>query len=285
MKIFARGWSEGFDGPGRRLVFYLKGCNLRCLWCGNPESITAEDQLMYDPRKSEQTWLSCPAGAVSGNQINRKVCHQCSGKECVNLWRDRAFTWCGEDIDINRLLEMVRERQSMFGTSGGVTFSGGEPTLQMEALLEASAALRAQGIHVALETNATSSVLVSVARCFDLVIADLKCINPQLHRQITGKDNRLILENLSQRIAGVIRIPLIDEINFNAAERALLHTFLVDIKPPRIELIRLHHMGAVKYDALGMEYPASGWHPPEIGQVNNFARELRRAGLNAVVAL
>ena len=177
MMIFSQGWSNGFDGPGRRLVYYLKGCNFRCLWCGNPESIAAESEILFYPEKSKFAAESCPYGAVSenGGELNREKCSTCSDRPCVKQWHDRASEPVGKEIAPVELVKDAESRRAMFGSDGGVTFSGGEPTLQMDELLDAAKRLRSQGINVAVETNASSARFAELADVFDVIICDLKC--------------------------------------------------------------------------------------------------------------
>ena len=275
MRIFAQGWSNGFDGPGRRFVYYLKGCNFRCLWCGNPESIAAEPEMLFYPEKSEFAAQNCPFGAVDGNQLNRKRCRECHEKPCVNLWHDRAFELAGRDISTAEIVAEVISRRSMLGTDGGVTFSGGEPTLQMTALLEAAHALKAQGINLTLENNASSPRFVELTNVFDLLICDLKVVTPELHRQMTGTDNRLVLENLMTPCPKVIRIPLIKELNFTPTEQDAMVEFLIKVRPVRVELLNLHQLGFPKYKALAREFLAAALRPPERVEVWKFAGRLK----------
>lgn len=275
MRIFAQGWSHGFDGPGRRFVYYLKGCNFRCLWCGNPESIAAEPEILFYPARSAFAAASCPFGAVAETELDRRKCRKCDDQPCVNRWHDRAFEICGRDISVAAIVAEVESRRTLFGDDGGVTFSGGEPTLQMDALLEAARELKARGIHLTVETNASSPRFAELAEVFDLIIADLKCVTPELHRRLTGSDNRLVLENLKSPLKKVIRIPLIEELNFTAAEQQEMIAFLKQAKPERVELLRLHQLGLPKYEALGIECPAAAMLPPERTAADAFAERLQ----------
>ncbi|HEY5277189.1 MAG TPA: glycyl-radical enzyme activating protein [Coriobacteriia bacterium] len=281
MRIFARGWSDGFDGPGRRLVYYLKGCNLRCHWCGNPESIAAVPEMLFYPRKSAFASESCPHGAVRDGLLDRHACARCMDHACVERWRDPAFELVGEEITLSNLLAQVEERRPFFGEDGGVTFSGGEPTLQMDALLAAADALRERGVHVAIETNASSPRFHELAGRSDLLICDLKAISGDLHARMTGADNRLILANLASGIAMTVRVPLIRELNFVPEEREKIHRFLVETRPERVGLLLLHRLGRPKYEALGMAWGAEDLTPPDRDDAEAFRLALERDGLAA----
>ena len=279
MKIFSNGWSHGFDGPGRRWVYYLKGCNFRCLWCGTPEGITAETEMMFYPDRGEFAAESCPYGAVSAQGLDREKCRGCAARPCVNHWHNRNFECCGREITTGELLAEVEARRALFGADGGVTFSGGEPTLQMDALLEAARALCGRGVHLTLENNASSPRFKELEGVFDLLICDLKCVTPELHHRITGADNRQVLENLSSNLEKTIRIPLIKDLNFTEQEREAIYGFLLATRPAAVEFLRLHQLGVPKYVALGQRCPAEKMLPPPPEEVEALCRRLRDSGI------
>ena len=284
MRIFARGWSDGFDGPGRRLVYYLKGCNLRCTWCGNPESIAAMPEMLFYPERSAFAAESCPHGAVRDEILDRRVCARCTDHACTDRWSDPAFERVGEEISLEALLAQVEERRPLFGPSGGgVTFSGGEPTLQMDALLAAADALRERGISVAVETNASSPRFRKLEGRVDTLICDLKAVDSDLHVRMTGVDNQRILANLASGLAMTVRVPLIRELNFEPAERERIGRFLAGVRPERVGLLLLHRLGRPKYEALGMAWTAEDLTPPDRDEVEAFRLVLERAGLVAEI--
>lgn len=281
MRIFAKGWSEGFDGPGRRFVYYLKGCNFKCLWCGNPESIKTESEIMFYPEKSQFASQACPHGAVRDGCLDRVRCVGCQARPCVNVWRDRAFELSGEEISTEQIVAEVESRSQLFGVDGGVTFSGGEPTLQMDALLDAASALRGKGVHLALETNASSPRFAELPDAFDLLICDLKCVSTELHRKLTGMDNRQVLENLLSGAKFILRMALTSELNFTESEKEELRRFLLGVRPAAVEFLRMHRLGAAKYKALGIRCEADAHNPPERREVEEFCSQIRLNGINA----
>ena len=287
MRIFAKGWSNGFDGPGRRFVYYLKGCNFRCFWCGSPESIFPDPEILFYPDKSEFVASCCNKGAVEGNHLKREICSNCDTMACVNIWHNRAFVLAGTEISKSGILQDIEQRMPMVGTSGGITFSGGEPTLQLDEVLDIAQELKARGINLIIETNASSSRFKELYDSFDLLICDLKAITPELHQQMTGADNDMILENISDAVtAGVnmiIRVPLIEELNFTISERERFYRFFCDIKPAKVEFLRLHQLGFPKYEALGQSCPAKNLNPPKKEAVENFCESLNSIGVNATL--
>jgi pyruvate formate lyase activating enzyme len=287
MRVFAKGWSNGFDGPGRRLVFYLKGCNFRCLWCASPESISPEPEMLFYPERSQSAAACCDKGAVEGTQLNRELCRGCETRGCIEVWRNRAFERVGIDMSQSEMLQEVTQRLDMLGPDGGVTFSGGEATLQMDELLDVARELKSLGVNLALETNASSPRFERLFEAFDLLICDVKCITPSLHRQIAGADNKLVLANVAAAAkAGVnliIRVPLVAELNFTAAEQRRFLEFFREIRPAKVEFLRLHHLGLPKYEALGQDYPARKLTAPTRSAVDEFCRALSAYGVQATL--
>jgi glycyl-radical enzyme activating protein len=285
MKIFAKGWSNGFDGPGRRFVYYLKGCDFNCLWCGSPESISPDPEILFYPDKSEVAESCCDKGAVQGKHLKCEICRNCDDMPCINIWRNRAFELAGTEISKAKIVQDIEKRMSMFGSDGGVTFSGGEPTLQMDELLDTARELKLRGVNLAIETNVASSRFKELYDVFDLLICDLKCITPELHKKITGADNDMVLKNISEAVAAgintIIRMPLIKELNFTESEQEQVFSFLEKIKPEKVEFLRLHQLGLPKYEALGQRCPAANYTPPEKEKVEEFCKKLSLIGIEA----
>ena len=283
MRIFAKGWSNGFDGPGRRFVYYLKGCDFRCLWCGSPESISPEPEILFYPDKSEFAASCCDRGAVDGKHLKRELCSHCNTLTCINTWHNRSFELAGIEISVSEILQEAELRKAMFGSDGGITFSGGEPTLQMDELLDAARELKSRGIDLVIETNTASSRFKELYGVFDLLICDLKCVTPELHKEITGAGNDIVLKNLSDTVAAgvnmLIRVPLIAELNFTASEQECFYKFFSAVKPAKIEFLRLHRLGFPKYKALGKSCPAL--NPPGKQAVETFCERLTAIGINA----
>ena len=283
MKIFAKGWSNDYDGPGRRFVYYLKGCNFNCLWCGSPESISAEAEMLFYPAKSSCTELCCDKGAVKNGRLQRAQCSQCLDRPCINIWHNPAFEFVGEELTPKEIIRALEERRPLWGNDGGVTFSGGEPSLQLTELIEVATALKKQGIHLTIETNASTGDFNKIREFFDLIICDLKCITPQLHREMTGTDNRNVLSNITAAAnanqAMIVRIPLISELNFTLEEQAAFLQFFRKVKPAKVELLRLHKLATPKYIAMNKMSPFEQLHSPKKSAVNKFITELKKIGI------
>lgn len=260
------------DGPGIRTVVFLKGCNLRCSWCQNPESQAAEPQVMYYPDKCVACGKcveACPVDAVIvdpklGYVTDHSCCTLCAA--CVDACFYGARKIVGTAYSSEELVETIRRDQSYYRDSGGgVTFSGGEPLLQIDGLVEAATALRREGIHVAVETagNVPWKVWERLLAVVDLVYFDLKAYDRDLHTKVTGVANDRIKENIA-RVSKrgtpiVVRIPVVPGINNGNDEIAAMFGFLRERTSVRdVELLPFHRLGLTKYAGLGMPYELDG---------------------------
>jgi pyruvate formate lyase activating enzyme len=207
------------DGPGLRTTVFLKGCPLCCAWCHNPEGRSRKPQILRGPNGDR----------VSGRSYRADE------------------------------LATILNRQAPLLIDGGVTFSGGEPLMQvefLEAVLE-----RLEGLHVAMETCgfAPADKFSQGVRHCDLVLFDLKFVDAESHKRWTGADNRVILENL-RRLADlgvpyVIRTPLIPGVTDTETNlRAIAHHVRDLPGRPRVELLPYNPVAGGKYAACGLEW-------------------------------
>ena len=226
------------DGPGIRTTVFMKGCPLSCRWCHNPEGLSGTISLQYFKDKcigcgkcKERTELSdseeCPTGAL---------------------------TVCGRDVTVNELIKEVLRDRVFYGENGGVTFSGGECMLYPEFVAELARKCKENGVSVAIDTAGCVpySSFESVLPYVDDILYDVKCIDPELHKKGTGRDNSLILQNLD-RLMGtkkriLIRTPVISNFNDNG-ELERIKQFCIDRKLPH-EILTYHAYGESKRIAL-----------------------------------
>ncbi len=283
MRIFQKGFNYSQDGPGNRLVFHLQGCNMRCPWCANPEGLDPGGVLMTDSK-----WLDpalCPHGAVKGRVLDRRVCQTCTGQECVHLHNGKGIRWSCEEVGTEELLAEIASAQMMFYDGGGVTFTGGECTLQFDELLTVLRALKKTGIDTAIETNGTHPRLPDLFPYIDHLIMDCKLIDADAHKKIMGVSNERILQNI-RRAAEVhpcvhICIPLIGGVNNGAKETRDFLDFFQSLPQTHLtyEVLKYHEYGKRKWAECGLAYAMDEGARVTAEEVHACREQIERAGL------
>ena len=242
------------DGPGIRTTVFLKGCNLKCAWCHNPESQSAKPQMMFYKDKC----TGCgKCKSVCPHHLEQ--CELCG--KCTLYCPVDARKVCGKEHTVDEVLKEVLKDQAFYETSGGgVTFSGGECMLQIDFLAEILKKCKENGIHTAVDTagHIPFESFEKILPYTDLFLYDIKIFDSQKHKQYVGVGNELILENLKklfERKAKLwIRIPIIPDVNDSIEEIQKIKDFLKTIgTPEKIELLPYHAMGENKYRAIGKE--------------------------------
>ena len=266
------------DGPGIRTTVFLKGCNLRCIWCHNPETYAAKTELEYFSSRCTQCGRcvsACPnhARILTENGIlrDKERCQLCFACEdaCVN----GALEICGKDYTPEDLCDILKKDRKYYQKSGGgVTFSGGEPLLQAEFVFRCAELLRAEGIDTAVETasNLPPEIISQAATRFSLFMCDIKAMDPDLHKQLTGVTNQRILENI-RTLAGMganilIRVPVAMGLNGTEENIRATAEFMKENGLHQIELLKLHKLSEHKYSAL--ELPHTHPDVPETTDVD-----------------
>ncbi|MEY8390886.1 glycyl-radical enzyme activating protein [Lachnospiraceae bacterium] len=254
------------DGPGIRTVVFFKGCPLSCKWCANPESQTANIQILLDRDKCTacQTCVrTCTSGAItmtgSGVQINHSRCRQCLS--CVFACPRKALTAEGKEQTIPEILEICLQDKEFYEESGGgVTLSGGEALMHPQFALSLLKTLKQHNIHTAIETTgyASAEIFDRVTACADLLLFDVKHWDEKKHIEGTRVSNRIILENLKRAIAAgknvLPRLPVIPGYNNSSQDAEGFATLLTETGAKQIQLLPFHQFGERKYDMLGKNY-------------------------------
>ncbi|MCX5995922.1 MAG: glycyl-radical enzyme activating protein, partial [Chloroflexi bacterium] len=226
-----------------------------------------------------------PEGAL---QINRSLCKACG--KCVEVCPNKARQISGNLMTVDEVLEEVKKDALFYQNSGGgVTFSGGEPTQQPEFLWHLLKRCQESGIQTALDTSGfvKPEILKRVLEHTNLVLYDIKHMDPAKHKELTGVDNRLILEN-AKMIATmgkpmIIRVPLIPEHNDSKENFKALAEFMLGLGLKRVDLLPYHSLGKIKYQRLGMEYKLGDLKPFEAGEVAKIKADLESYGLQVGV--
>jgi pyruvate formate lyase activating enzyme len=279
------------DGPGIRTTVFLKGCPLSCFWCHNPESQSASPEVMYAADRCVRCGdcvSACSHGALTVDGVplrNPELCVQCG--DCAAACVTDARRFVGEWMSSEEVVRQIRRDVVFFDESGGgVTFSGGEPLMQPEFLQSTLKACKAEGIHVALDTCgfAPPQVLAGILPYIDLVLFDLKLVNPERHREVTGVPNGMILENLSMLVRSgkplIVRIPIIPGVNDDAVNVRESMDLLADLRVKRVDLLAYHEAGTDKYQRLGSKYHLADLKPPTPEIMKEISDRFCRAGFS-----
>jgi pyruvate formate lyase activating enzyme len=262
------------DGPGIRTTVFFKGCPLNCEWCHNPESISTRPQIHWLETRCIGCFIcikTCPHRALSktsgGIKRDRSFCRACG--LCAGECPSRAMEMLGRTVSVNELvLELLKDKVYYANSGGGITLSGGEPLMQPDFATCILHAMKDAGVHTAVDTCGLCSKqsLDKVLPHVDMILFDLKETDPDKHRQYTGQDNRVILDNLHYIRDYVaahagrqlwIRTPLIPGAtgSDDAVRRvgAFIHADLEDAVQ-RWELCSFNNLCRDKYRRLGLEW-------------------------------
>src|SRR5450755_2078095 len=253
------------DGPGIRTAVFFKGCPLGCWWCHNPESQSFEPEILYSPdrcRLCGDCAAACPHGAIERTGERMTVsgdCRLCG--TCVDACGADARSVAGRTMTVTEIMAEIERDVVFFDESGGgVTFTGGEPLGQPELLEALLARCRERRIHTTIETcgAAARENVLRIGGLADLILYDLKILDPGRHRQYTGAPNRNILSNLEALVAAgrpvTVRLPVVPGLNDGAKDVWAICDYLAPLGLSGVELLPYHRAGAEKYRRLGREY-------------------------------
>ena len=260
------------DGPGIRTNVFFKGCNLRCVWCHNPESQKPENELLYYADKC----VGCGACRAVCSRAFTSEC-RADGK-CISVCKHGAREISGKTVSVEEILLSVKRDSPYYSRSGGgITLSGGEPLLQHKAACFLLEECKRAGIHTAIETagNVPFSAIREVMPVTDLFLFDIKGMDPVRHKRNTGVTNELILDNAVKTAAlhsGVrFRMPYVP--GFNDDEAASVAGFAKKLNVP-LELMAYHNIGLGKYRSLNRTCETEKIIPPSPEEMRETAEKL-----------
>lgn len=239
MLLFQKGLNYSQDGRGNRMVYHLVGCNMRCPWCANPEGIKAGGTILTKGGIPRRSW---------------------------------------REYSVDQLISEAVSLKDMFFDGGGVTLTGGEPTLWTDEALSLLDGLRREGIHTTIETNATSPIFDKFVASTDCMIMDFKTPNAHNHLAYTGVDVEIVKKNISYALDNhpdvLIRTPLINGVNTSDEDMREFVKFYTshDTTHARFEFLKYHDYGAVKWAECSLPYtmPPDSFVSDEV--VDKFAK-------------
>lgn len=262
------------DGPGIRTTVFTKGCPLSCQWCQNPEGLKMERRLCYFKNKCIGCGIcisACPMKSLSYiNEasdkigIDRKSCNRCG--VCAEACPAKALAFDSTELTVHEVVEELLKDKAFYGSSGGVTLSGGDPFSQKEFTLEILKQCKKNGLNTAIETclYVEKEILEEFLPHIDLLIADFKVFDPKLHEKYTGKDNEIIKENFrflfnnyfhQNKLDILVRIPLIPGYTATVENLKGIAGFLYSLSPEvKVELINYNPLAQSKYTLMNKRF-------------------------------
>jgi pyruvate formate lyase activating enzyme len=284
------------DGPGIRTTVFFKGCPLRCRWCSNPESINQSPELIFRAARCDGCGrcipLCAPLAIKPGQgciQLDRQKCDRCL--KCIDACYTEALESTGRYYNLAEALgECLKDEPFYHNSEGGVTLSGGEPLYQPAFATNLLRACKEHGLHTTLDTSGHIKweVLEQALSYTDLVLYDIKHIDPEAHREGTGVTNELILENLQRIVSGKrnrvwIRVPVITGFNDSPENIEKVAEFAARLKVEKVSLLTYHEWGRTKYDAVGREYSLQNMAPPSKETMESLAEIVSSRGIEATI--
>ena len=257
------------DGPGIRLTVFFKGCPLNCIWCHNPEGISPKKEKMHNRNKCikcKSCVGHCPNSALAMEYdeiiTDANLCVGCG--QCTEACPTGALEISGAELSVDDIMKEIKKESFVFDQSeGGVTFCGGEPLMHRALLMELLDKCGELRIHRAVDTSlyATESLVREIAQNCELILADMKHMDPAMHKKYTGESNELILSNIrmlaNEGFSFTPRIPLIEGINADEQNITAVAQFLASLpgfEERTVELLPYHDVAKGKHEKLYTNY-------------------------------
>jgi len=283
------------DGPGIRTIVFMKGCPLHCSWCANPETISSSPEIMLIPHNCigcGKCIQVCPVHCLRESDdrittLDRNSCLLPSCSACQQVCYASAINISGRYMTVDEVMtEVMRDSEFYERTGGGVTFSGGEPFAQPDFLMELARSAKARNLHTAVETSGHVSwnILSPILAFLDIVLFDIKHMDPEMHKQGTGVHNRMILANLkridSMGIPLRIRLPLVPGFNDSMENIRKTASFIATFSNlEALDILPYHRMGEPKWGQLDQSYALHDVKPHTLEHLNEMSDIAREYGI------
>lgn len=286
------------DGSGVRTLVFMKGCPLRCRWCSNPEGQNELPEIGFMESRcvgaatcGAPCVAACPGQAVSLSTegkpiIDRARCTR-SGN-CSRACYYGALQVIGRRMTVADVLaEIEKDRPFYRRSGGGVTIGGGEPLLQAQFVTRLLEKCRQRYLHTAIESSAFGSPqhLQQMLAHVDLAYFDLKHMDSEQHRKLTGVGNELILHNLKAVLATqppcevILRVTIVPGRNDSEDNLSATARFATEVGCKKLELVPYHRLGASKYRLYGRQYELADLMPPSEQRMRELRNLVESFGL------
>lgn len=256
------------DGKGIRTTVFLKGCSMKCVWCQNPEGTSMENTPIYFKSRCIkcricEKFINGNGAVFENNNLEGEKISAENIKQIIENCPVEAVQKSLKEMTTEEVVNEILKDKVFFKNGGGATFSGGEPLLQKDFLIEILKKLKEENINTAVETalNVKTEILREILPYIDFVYADLKIFDEEKHKKYTGVSNELIKKNIKFLLEStkkenvVIRTPMIPE--FTAYEKNIkeISRYISEIYPDvKYEILNYNPLAESKYEMTGKKY-------------------------------
>lgn len=285
------------DGPGLRTTVFFMGCNLKCAWCANPENMKAYQRVFYFKERCRHCGLCVNHAenhsiefAETGCRIDRERCTNL--KDMVDLCPYDAYELVGKEMTAEELVKkLLRDKEFYEIGEGGVTFSGGEAAMQADYLLEVCEKLHEEKIHICLDTAGliAEDRFEKLVKNVDMVLYDIKAMDPDIHKKCTGVSNETILKNAKLlaklKIPVILRMVIVPGYNDQEEDIKRRIDFAADMGEcvRQLDILKYHIYGVGKYEKLDEKYPIDTNLQVEDAFVEKICEYAKTKGLRVTV--